>query len=149
MGKPNHNYTMASHATKNDVPEETESKNGAEPKGAERREYKRYELNVDVNFESASNFFTGLTQDISRGGLFVATYDLRAVGEQVAVKFQLPDEPQPIELTAVVKWVRENTSLHRSETYGIGLQFVDLPAETAAIIDRFMTKRDSIFYDVD
>lgn len=146
---------MASHATKNDVPEESAAgaspakSKEAEPQGSDRREYKRYEVNVDVNFESASNFFTGLTQDISRGGLFVATYDLRAVGEQVLVKFQLPDEPNPLEITAVVRWVRENTSLQRAETYGIGLQFVDLPAETVAIIDRFMTKRDSIFYDVD
>jgi len=141
---------MASHATKSEVPEESPPASvDKAPHGAERREHKRYELIVDVNFESASNFFTGLTQDISRGGLFVATYDLRAVGEKVQVKFQLPDEPDAIEVIAEVKWVRENTSLQRAETYGIGLQFVDLPDSAVKVIDRFMSKRDSIFYDVD
>lgn len=120
-----------------------------EPAGAERRQHERHNLSVDVDFESASNFFTGLTQDISRGGLFVATHALRKVGERISLSFKLPGEDKPIEVEADVRWVRENTALQRTETYGMGLQFVNLAPEAAAAIDRFMSKRDSIFYDVD
>ena len=41
------------------------------------RAAERFDLEVKVDLESDHNFYTGLTQNISAGGLFIATHHLR------------------------------------------------------------------------
>ena len=103
----------------------------------------RLEIEVEVTLESDHNFYTGFTQNISAGGLFIATEQLLPVGAQFGVKFALTTSTEPIavDVDVVVRWVRE------SEVCGMGVQFVSLPDETAAAINRFLMQRDSIFYD--
>lgn len=52
------------------------------PGSADRRtsERQRCVLDLEVELDHESHFFTGLSQDISEGGLFVATYHLVPVG---------------------------------------------------------------------
>ncbi len=57
----------------------------------ERRGTRRVELEVDIGYHSETNFFTGFVNDISEGGIFVATYDLLPVGTHLMVSFVLPD----------------------------------------------------------
>jgi Tfp pilus assembly protein PilZ len=54
------------------------------------RASERYDLEIKVDLESEHNFYTGLTQNISAGGLFIATHHLRRIGDRIALKFQLP-----------------------------------------------------------
>jgi uncharacterized protein (TIGR02266 family) len=110
------------------------------------RAARRIDLEVEITFESEHNFYTGFTQNISSGGLFVATHDLKRVGSQLRVRFVIPGLPGPVEADAVVRWVRE---VGDPEAYGMGVQFVNLSAPVQAAIDRFIAQRDSIFYDVD
>ncbi len=60
--------------------------------GAERRTAERLELSADIGLHSATQFFTGLSGDISRGGLFVATWAPLPLGTEV-VSFVLPGRP--------------------------------------------------------
>ena len=100
--------------------------------------------------ETESNFYTGLTQDISSGGLFIATHQLRSVGEVFMLKFSLPGHETPIEVECEVRWVRESTSLERADLgYGMGVNFRDLPPAAEAAIKAFIARRDSLFYDAD
>ena len=57
-------------------------------KGA--RVAERFDLEVKVDLESDHNFYTGLTQNISAGGLFIATHQLRRIGDYIKVSFSLP-----------------------------------------------------------
>ena len=41
------------------------------------RAAERFDLEVKVDLESDHNFYTGLTQNISSGGVFIATHHLR------------------------------------------------------------------------
>jgi len=103
---------------------------------------------VKVDLESDHNFYTGLAQDISGGGLFVATHHLRRIGERVSLEFRIPDEAIPIAVDAEVRWVREITSLQRFDgPAGMGLKFTNLSANASAAIERFLTLRDPLFYD--
>jgi uncharacterized protein (TIGR02266 family) len=121
------------------------------PKGAERRASPRIDLEIEVTLESDSNFYTGLTQDISTGGLFVSTHKLRKIGEHVVVKFGLPGVDGRIVVECEVRWVREPDPLqgHRPSDHapGMGLKFLDLSPESRRIIVSFLRARDSIFYD--
>jgi uncharacterized protein (TIGR02266 family) len=118
------------------------------PNAAGRREHARQELEVAVDFQSEHNFYTGLTQNISEGGLFVATNELRPIGSRVRVRFSLPGTPRPVEVDTEVRWRKEVTALHRIEgAQGIGLRFLNLTPEAMAAIKEFIRRRDSLFYD--
>ncbi len=119
-----------------------------EPKGSERRVHSRFDFEVEVGFETESNFYTGLTQDISSGGLFVATHNLKPVGARFMIQFKLPGSQVSIDVEAEVRWLRETSSLHRSDgPHGMGVRFVNLNPEHHQLIESFLKQRDSLFYD--
>jgi uncharacterized protein (TIGR02266 family) len=104
---------------------------------------------VKVDLESDSNFYTGLTQNISAGGLFIATHHIRRIGDKISLKFALPGTAEPITVETEVRWIRENSALHRvgDGNTGMGVRFINLTAEATAAINRFLESRDSLFYD--
>ena len=113
------------------------------------RASERFDLEVKVDLESDTNFYTGLTQNISAGGLFIATHHIRRIGERITLKFALPGSAEPIAVETEVRWIRENTALHRVEdgSIGMGVRFINLTPEATAAINGFLQSRDSLFYD--
>ncbi|HMR74831.1 MAG TPA: TIGR02266 family protein [Polyangiaceae bacterium] len=111
---------------------------------SERRRSKRVPVEVALGVHSDSNFFSGLTRDISDGGLFVATHTPLPLGTHVSVKFALPACPE-MEAHGVVVWLSEPNTGHP----GMGVQFVQLSKENEALIRHFMAKRDPLYHDLD
>jgi len=112
------------------------------------RASERYDLEVKVDLESEHNFYTGLTQNISAGGLFIATHALRKIGDRITLKFTFPGTSTPVEVETEVRWIRENTALMRAEGgTGMGVRFINLSPEASAAINGFLQSRDSLFYD--
>jgi uncharacterized protein (TIGR02266 family) len=116
---------------------------------ADRRQEPRYAVAVAVTFESDHNFYTGLTSDLSGGGLFVATHQIRSVGERVQLHFTLPTLREPIEAVTEVRWVRATPMPGGGGEAGMGLQFLQLSPQAREAIKVFLKKRDSLFFDVD
>jgi uncharacterized protein (TIGR02266 family) len=115
---------------------------------SERRSSPRIDLEVEVTLESDSNFYTGLTQDISSGGVFVSTHLLRKIGERLNLKFALPGSTTPVVVECEVRWVREHEPIQPSDQpTGMGLRFLNLSREASQAIAAFLRSRDSIFYD--
>lgn len=115
----------------------------------ERRISPRVAMDVEVGMESDSNFYTGLTQDISSGGIFVATHQLRPVGERIQIRFTLPGHPRPttIATEAEVRWIRDPPRPDPDMPTGMGLRFLRLSREEQAAILNFIKARESLFYD--
>jgi uncharacterized protein (TIGR02266 family) len=112
------------------------------------RASERFDLEVKVDLESDHNFYTGLTQNISAGGLFIATHHLRRIGDRITLKFALPGSDQPLAVETEVRWIRENSSLQRVDgATGMGVRFINLAPEAAAAIQKFLQNRDSLYYD--
>ena len=112
------------------------------------RQAERHDLEIAVDLESDSNFYTGLTQNISTGGVFIATHQIKHVGDHVRLKFTLPGNPRPIEVDTEVRWIRENSSLHRTDgASGMGVRFMNMSQADAEAIQNFLGNRDSLFYD--
>ncbi len=116
------------------------------PHPAERRLSPRVGLCVEVGLQSDTNFYTGLTEDISEGGLFVATYKLQEIGSELALTLTLPDGYE-FRATAVVRWVRDPRDLESDTQPGMGVQFHALDAEQTEAVRRFLTVRDPMFYE--
>lgn len=117
------------------------------PNPADRRTATRHEIELEVGLETDHNFYTGLTQDISSGGLFVATHQLKRIGEHIKLKFKLPNMVAAVEIDTEVRWVRESGPMNHGMEPGMGLKFIDIPAEVKAAMESFLKQRDSLFYD--
>ncbi len=112
------------------------------------RASERFDLEVKVDLESDHNFYTGLTQNISAGGLFIATHHLRKIGDRITLKFTLPGSNKVIAVETEVRWIRENSALMRADGgTGMGVRFINLSAEATAAISAFLESRESLFYD--
>ena len=72
-----------------------------------RRNTARIDAEFDVDMTSEHNFFTGFSEDLSEGGVFIATYEPRRIGEHLAIAFRLPGDETPIRAVVEVKWMRE------------------------------------------
>ena len=123
---------------------------GAKPSSAQQnvRTAERFDLEVKVDLESDHNFYTGLTQNISSGGVFIATHHLRRIGDRITLKFTLPGSAKMVEVETEVRWIRENSALQRAEGgTGMGVRFINLSAEAKTAIDAFCEARESLFYD--
>jgi uncharacterized protein (TIGR02266 family) len=110
------------------------------------RRHTRTSLSVDVSLESDSNFFTGLTENISEGGLFVATHSLREIGAMIEFELTLPGSEAPIRATGVVRWVRLYSESSDSPP-GLGIQFIDMPQADIDRIREFVKTREPLFWD--
>lgn len=112
------------------------------------RAAERFDLEVKVDLESDHNFYTGLTQNISSGGLFIATHHLRKIGDRITLKFTLPGSEKVLVVETEVRWIRENSALLRAENgTGMGVRFINLSAEASAAINAFVQSRESLYYD--
>lgn len=87
---------------------------------------------VDLGTESAH----GVIQNLSAGGLFVATNSLADQGAMVRVEFALPGNLGAIRATAEVRWTRSGTN--DGAAGGMGLRFVDLGTDEATAIGRYV-----------
>lgn len=113
-----------------------------EQQAAEHRTAPRKKLEVDVGIRSDSHFFAGLSGDVSKGGLFVATYAEIPIGGKVTLDFELPNGPIVVEGT--VRWHRVRTD---SAGPGLGIQFEGVPKDQLALIERFCQARPPLYYD--
>jgi uncharacterized protein (TIGR02266 family) len=102
----------------------------------------RRKLEVDVGIRSDSHFFAGLSGDVSKGGLFVATYAEVPLGGKVMLDFELPNGPVLVEGT--VRWQRVATD---NAPPGIGIQFENVNPAMLALIERFCKARPPLYYD--
>ncbi len=85
------------------------------------RATRRVEVCLGVGFESDSSTFTGVTSDISEGGLFVATHTLPPIGCEIGLRFSLPAGPE-LHARGIVRWLRDSHDMD-SAPPGIGVQF--------------------------
>jgi len=110
----------------------------------ERRSAERTNIEVEVSLSSESQFFAGLTGDVSSGGLFVQTYQCHPVGSRVVVMFSLPTGE--LRMPGVVRWTRRGTE---TTTPGVGIAFEALTSEQRASIDEFCKGRAPLYHDVE
>lgn len=142
------NGVMRHHGQAEVPPPLPQARPSAEPPPgvAERRRAPRAFLETEVSFESADNFYTGFTEDVSEGGLFLATYDLRPIGTHLEVEFTLPTG-HIVRTEGEVRWVRDPQDEAPDAPPGMGIQFRELRPEDHAAIMEFIEARAPLFYE--
>ena len=118
------------------------------PNGPGQRKAFRDDFDVVVDFGTEDRFFTGFAGNISDGGLFIATERPLPVGLPIMVRFSIPQFEAPITVTAEVRWVRPSRPDLPETAGGMGVKFLDLPAEIVHAVDGFIRahRSDTIFW---
>lgn len=101
-------------------------------------------IEADIGLMSDSHFYTGLSQDISTGGLFVATYQPKPPGTEISIYLVLPLDGHVVEAMGVVRWTRDHGG---DAPPGMGIAFKDLRPEDLQAITQFCEHRSPMYHD--
>jgi len=113
----------------------------------EHRICERIPIEGVVDLETENNFYTGLSRDVSMGGVFIATHVPPPVGTDVLVQLVLPGDEVKLQIAGVVRWIRSLSASCEGMPPGCGISWVALPASTTLVIARFVQSRDSLFFE--
>lgn len=111
----------------------------------QQRRLPRVPLVVEVTLESEHNFFTGITDNISEGGVFVATPAPPPLGSEVGFELVLGGERFAV--TGRVCWLREERAASADAPAGCGVRWARIDNGALAAIRRFVNMRDTDFYE--
>lgn len=100
-------------------------------------------VEADIGLLTDSHFYTGLSQDLSSGGVFISTYQPKPKGTRVGVYFALPDG-HVVEANGRVCWTRDAGP---DSPPGMGIAFDALRPEDLEAIERFCESREPLFHD--
>ncbi len=116
-----------------------------EPRAAERRRADRVALSADVSLFSPTTFWAGFSEDLSEGGLFVATYQLIPIGTRIDLRFELPTGHE-VKVGGTVRWHRGHSD---DAMPGMGIAFDALSPADLKVIRSFVKHRPPLLWDVD
>jgi uncharacterized protein (TIGR02266 family) len=106
----------------------------------ETRKYIRLTI---YNGPDQQNIMTNYSVNMSTGGVFIETSNLRRVDTPLVIKFNLPDNDVIITCKARVAWTNEPGQLKKLIYLpGMGIQFLDLSLENLQAIRNFLKEGD-------
>ncbi len=115
--------------------------------GAEARTAPRASAYVCIDVFSDHNFWTGLSMNISEGGVFIATHHDVPVGTTIVLHMTLPFEDEPVVTLGEVRWTRVFSN-DSDAPPGVGVAFVGLDANASKKIKRFVANvREPLFFE--
>ena len=113
----------------------------------EQRRAPRVPLQVEVTLESEHNFFAGVANNVSEGGIFVASAHPPPVGSEVGFELVLGGERFLV--MGVVCWVRDERAASSGAPAGCGVRWVHLEDGALDAIQHFIEVRQTDFYEED
>lgn len=111
-----------------------------------RRREPRRSCELDLEFTDETHFYAGLTQDLSQGGVFIATYHVFPVGSRLELGFQLPDGAE-VRARGVVRWVRA-AGEPGEERPGMGVAFSELSESALSAIASYCANRAPLYMEL-
>jgi len=106
----------------------------------DRRKHQRVPTQILIKYRNADQFFTDYIQNISRGGIFVPTYQPLPQDTRLHITFSLPDCEESITTDGIVVH-----SLHSDPENGgpsgMGVQFQALSETQQQLIDTYVASR--------
>jgi len=123
----------------------------------DRRAKPRYAVSLSVTLVGDHNFYVGLTENISEGGIFVRTHRQIPIGTVLKLEFSLPTSETKLSVVGMVRWVRSANALREEHNNfgsvdddafkpGLGIQFVAMDADALRAIQKFVRVRRPDFY---
>jgi len=99
-----------------------------------RRTDPRYARRLDVEVIVEDRTFTATTGNISLGGVFIETSETVPLQSRIQIRFSIPTQPEPIEVTGEVRWREPGGP---DQPAGMGIRFQGLRAREVWALNRF------------
>lgn len=105
-------------------------------------------VDAELGAHSATNFYKGLSGNdvIDSGGIFIATYQIPEIGQNLIIKVSLPGGYE-FEATGVVRWTRDAPNSGADSSPGYGAQFTQITPEGRQLVYRYVRNREPLFHD--
>jgi len=99
-----------------------------------RRTDPRYARRLDVEVVAGNHTHTATTGNISLGGVFLETDETFPLQSRLQIRFRIPTQPEPIEVTGEVRWVEPGGP---NQPAGMGIRFQGLRAREVWALNRY------------
>jgi molecular chaperone DnaK len=100
------------------------------------------DLQVRLSFGTIDDFVERYAVNVSRGGVFVRTREVRPVGTPVNLDLQLSDGVGVIRGTGLVAWIAAPSAPGEpAREPGMGIRFTHLESESQALVDLIVASR--------
>jgi uncharacterized protein (TIGR02266 family) len=109
---------------------------------SQRRASQRFQVDLELTLQSESTIWIGTAENVSDGGVFVASKELKPIGTEVEMTLKLPGNNLPVWAVGTVVWIRE-TSGKTDAPLGMGIQFRLIADEALRRIRDFIRERQS------
>jgi uncharacterized protein (TIGR02266 family) len=117
----------------------SDKSNDSTQDGAERRQWQRVLVDLQVDYGEQDNYLFAYIKDISATGIFIKTQKPEEPGTQLNLRFTPSDGGQELQLEGEVIWVnRFRPGNPESLNPGMGVRFVGLDAEQRDRLDQFV-----------
>jgi hypothetical protein len=105
-------------------------------------------VEAELGAHSSTNFYKGLSGNdvIDSGGIFIATYQIPALGQDLVIKVSMPGGYE-FEAMGVVKWTRDAPLSGADAPPGFGAQFTQITPEGRQLVYRYVRNREPLFHD--
>jgi hypothetical protein len=109
---------------------------------------KALRFEAELGAHSATNFYKGLSGNdvVDSGGIFIATYNIPTVGQELAIKVSMPGGYE-FEALGVVRWTRDSPQSGADSSPGFGAQFTQISPDARQLVYRYVRNREPLFYD--
>src|SRR6185503_17372708 len=107
-----------------------------------RRQSQRFQVDLELTIQSESTIWIGHAENVSDGGVFVVSKELKPIGTEVEMTIKLPGVAMPVWAIGVVVWIRE-TSGKADTPLGMGIQFRLIADDALRRIRDFVRERQS------
>ncbi len=103
------------------------------------RKHKRQGVILRVDYRNVDKFFTDFAENLSKGGMFIATARPLKPGTSIVLEFFLPDSSVKVRTRGEVVWVRNKPRSPR-EKRGMGIRFNGLAPKDKEKIDKLILR---------
>jgi len=97
-------------------------------------------VRIEIMFKEFGSFIKVYMPNIVNGGLFIRTDNPLPIDSPVLLRMQLPEEDEAIEVSGRVVWSFVKGSKKAFLPKGMGIQFVDMPADHADKIKKIVQR---------
>ncbi len=96
-----------------------------------------------ANAGSTDAVLSGFTKNIGVGGAFILTTEPLAPGTQLQVTIVLSPSDKPIDVTAEVRWVIDDSHQSDKNEQGMGIRFAPLDVDSLVLLTEYFAQLTS------
>lgn len=105
----------------------------------------RWAMRATLAADSPDGVYADLSYDLSRGGIFVATYDTPVVGARIDLTLTFADGRE-LEVIGLVRWIRDADLESEGLPAGCGIECKGLPLAAQRALEAFAATRTPLLW---